>query len=106
MEVTIEKGEIGVNGWYHSKPSDEIMLFEFDLKAKYADVLCFMSEQFRAGVSLFADENTIGQEVHKAPTEVWFNSGENWRVFAAEISRYTLKVCLVNDENAFPEDEQ
>jgi len=106
MEVTINTGEIGVNGWFQSKPSDQIMVFEFNLKAKHAEVLCCMSDGYRVGVGLIVGDDTIGGEDNPTPTEVWFHSGEEWRVFSAEISRYTLRVCLVNDENAFSEDAQ
>lgn len=67
-----------------------------DLKSKYAQV-CGSSVDDYCGVILDATKDTLFTDKKRKNlfTEISFPEFVGWRVFAAEVSKYTLKVCLM-----------
>lgn len=67
-----------------------------DLKSKYAQV-CGSSVDKSCAVILEATKDTIFTdiEMNGCLTEIGFPEFVGWRVFAAEVSKYTMKVCLM-----------
>jgi hypothetical protein len=79
---------------------DNFVAFEIDMQTKRAIVLgsgCDEDEQ--PSLHLGIDENSVhfSEGERDQDTEILFKNYPNYRVFAAEINRYTLKVCLFKE---------
>ena len=89
-----------VNGGHVIARGENVVAVEVDMKSKRCAVLTDSLADDGAPVIWLDGEGALhlmpGAE--KEETEVAFPEYKGWRVFVAEVCRYTLRVCLVRDE--------
>lgn len=73
---------------------DDILVFEVDIASKYAVVSGFGDYNDAPGIALGRDENTLRTEELTGETIVSFPTLTGWSVWAACVSRYTLRVTM------------
>ena len=79
------------------KKSKNIVLLYVDMATKYAEASCYVSSDY-PGVMLTATTHTLHVDKTKpddADTYIEFRMYPGWDVFATNIGRYTMAVCLV-----------
>ena len=88
-----------INGGYVRETGENIVALEIDLKSKYCEISCsFGGSDGTCGVWIEANERSLNlnKEVKRgAPTIIEFTDFSGWEVFAGNIGRYTLSVCLI-----------
>lgn len=102
-EVAIEiihQGCIKVNGGYIKEDSSNIVCLYVNLVTKYAEIGATANYDGRVDIFLSPTEQSIhlleGKEEFDW-TVISFPEYKGWKLFAADIYRYTLAVCLVKD---------
>lgn len=97
----VNEGAIVVN---HCSPypSSGIVALCIDLEQKYSEIVATGSTGEIPCIVIGANEHTIGfgkGADRSKTTEIEFPEFSGWFVFCAEISKYTLSVCLVKRED-------
>lgn len=98
--IKVTRGAVSVNEAHIHREGPGVVAIYLDLNSKRADILCTGSNGFPS-VTLGANNETLHLDETKDPeslTEVEFTGYPGWRVFSADLARYTLAVCLVTDE--------
>lgn len=96
------KGAPIINEGYVREIGKNIVALEIDLKSKYCEVSCsFGGSDGTCGVYVNANERSLylNEKVKQdEPTAIEFTDFVGWDVFACDIARYTLSVCLIRKE--------
>jgi hypothetical protein len=91
VTVTVKTGNIKVNSGWVVRVSPGLRWYEFDLRAKYAEVGALSG----ATVLLGAGEHTLHTEGSSEFTEIAFHRlPDDEYIVLAEVSRYTLTVII------------
>jgi len=98
-EFAVEQGVVRVNHIRVLHQTEDCLVYEADLQAKYAEVQCYAGPV----VFLGAHEGTL----HLAESDIEITAIRapvpgDWRSFA-EIARYTLVACFFKDHKNLPE---
>ncbi len=82
------------------KVCEDIAILTIDMRSKYCEILyCFSSSKCPA-IGVCAGEYAIHlkEDVDEAEsTDIELTKYKGWHIFVADMSRYTLRVCLVKD---------
>lgn len=90
-----KKGSITINGGWVVSESDTLVALEFDLKAKYAEIHGISNKKV---LHLGASKETLHAHKTSKWTEVSFPKYKDFDIYLSEITRYTLRVCLINQK--------
>jgi len=104
------QGAVVINDCWILAEGKDVVALDIDLKSKYGEVFatgssCNNSKTYPAVIlsatdrSLHLDESVGRDEL----TTVIFIDYPEWTVWASDIGRYTLSVCLVNFNNIMKE---
>jgi hypothetical protein len=100
--VTKQGGPI-LNEGYVCAAGDNIAAIEIDMKSKRCEVMAESSTEDGAPVIWLDGTNALhlkkGHE--KEETEVAFPDYRGWRIFSANVCRYTFRLCFVRDESPY-----
>jgi hypothetical protein len=102
--VDVQGGPCVNEGWVIAQ-GDDLAAIEIDLLTKRCVVECTAcipygeTGQLIPSVVIGADENTlhIDEDLRDSPTHIVFPEYAGWRVWAADIARYTLSLCLIRE---------
>lgn len=101
MRVTLQ-GAVEVNFAVVKRDYGDCLLAYVDLHSKHAILDCVGSSDVDGPILyLVADENTQNIDEKKprdSVTVIEFHEHKRWRVFCANISRYTISITLVAPE--------
>lgn len=96
----IHQGCVKVNGGYIQEDSSNIACLYVDLGTKYAEIDATATYDERVDIFLSATELSMhlleGKDEYDR-TVVSFPEYKGWKLFAADIHRYTLAVCLIKE---------
>ncbi len=101
--VWVKQGQIWLNSLYEVAKHDDVIVYEGDLRAKYAEIFGYSSSSDAPGqiqMELVANENTLRAEKTKRPTTITFQLPEprpeyhDYWYPVTELSRYTLSVIF------------
>lgn len=96
--LKVTPGSIIVNSAYIHKAAGGIACIYVDLHSKYAEVGCVGGGGEEPPlISLGRGKRTRFYSRRKSDTIVEFVDFKGWKVFACEMGRYTLAVCLVTE---------
>ncbi len=95
--VQLDAGEVCVNQFNIEARSDNVVAIYGDLHTKRAVVEGHINSDDMPGILLGATFETLKTDEAKAgqSTAVYFPTFKGWRVHCADVSRYTVAVCLV-----------
>lgn len=93
------EGEVVVNNGWVEAEGERVVALAFDMKTKRPEVIatsCGGSEPSAPGVILSGEHALHINESKKGePTHIVFQEYPGWSVHCADVSRYTLQVCLI-----------
>jgi hypothetical protein len=96
-----QQGAVIVNGAIVVRESPDIACISVDLRSKRAQISGVCGDlEGTPELMLSASAETLHLDETKAMDEetlIGFPEFNGWRVFAADLSRYTLSVCLVRE---------
>ncbi len=100
--LTIHSGAPIVNHGIVLKKESGIALFSIDLKSKYCEV-DFISSDEEGNCRLHISANDMSVNLNSSvgrnePTSIEFPDFKGWSLFACNLSRYTLRVCLTRNK--------
>lgn len=99
--VTKQGGPI-INGGYVAAVGENVVAIEIDMKSKRCEVMGESATEEGEPVIWIEGTNALylkkGHE--KEETRVAFPDYKGWRIFSAQICRYTFRVCFVRIEAA------
>ena len=93
FKATVENGKVVVDYVYVALEQPAMVLFEADLKTKYAKVLPVAGSEV---VLVTRPESLHFDEPADEFTRVTFKMPKGWQIFLAECQRYTLSVLAVD----------
>lgn len=97
----IRQGAPIINSGNIIRKSKNIVLLEIDLKSKYCEVDClFKDDEGNFGIHIGTTKHSIhlNTGVKKdEPTVIEFSNSNGWGIYLANISRYTLRICLIRE---------
>lgn len=100
IEITYQ-GPVRVNAAHIHKAREDVVCIYIDMHSKYAVVDCSISgEGDPPAIFMSANKRTLHVDESKSMDEstcIEFTDYPGWRVFAADVSRYAVAVCLVRD---------
>ncbi len=101
LKITYQGAPIVNPGVTYLKKYSDVVVLEVDLKSKWCDILAHsVSENNCPVIIVYANERSINlnKEVdRRMSTNIEFPEYKGWSIFLAEITRYTLRVCLIKD---------
>ena len=95
----LDQGCVKVNDGYVVKKCENIVAISVDLDTKYAEIL-MSSNHNNIELYLCATDTTLNLLEDKdkdSSTAISFPHYKGWKLFAADIHRYTLAVCLIKE---------
>lgn len=91
-----------VNCGFIKEASKNIVALEIDLKSKYCEVQSVSGgEGEPCSIFIVATRQSVSlNKNHKKydPTEIEFTDFIGWDIFTCNLTRYTLKVCLIKNK--------
>lgn len=98
IPIMVEKGEIIVNDAFYVRKGEGVCAIGIDLASKYAE--CdIISEDIDTCpvIYLSSSERTlsINKSLEGTPTRLILKTFQHWDVWAIDISKYTVKICLI-----------
>ena len=94
----IHQGSVVVNNAFIINQSENVIALIVDLASKWAHIDSYFSGPDVRGISLGASGNTSYPHKTKfGTTEITFPKFKGYDIFCANISKYTLSVCLLKD---------
>lgn len=105
--TVIQQGAPVINGGCIIERSENLIAIEIDMKSKYCEVGLFTHEDPEnvCGLMIGANEDSLNlkEGIDKDTyTEIKFPNFKGFSVFAANLGRYTLSVCLIRDKEMKP----
>ena len=105
IDIKIQGGPIlsDIYGYIETKGKN-IVAIEIDLKSKYCDVdYTIHGSDGDCGIGIVATEESlhINKKKKEVATEIYFPEFNGWYIWATNLSRYTLYVCLVREPIGF-----
>lgn len=99
--IVVTPGEILVNEATLMVDSPAIAAISIDCRSKRPRLLCSGSDENGPLVMLCRGDETLHADASTThPTIISFPGYAGWEVFAAEVAKYTLSVCLWNRTKA------
>lgn len=101
--VWIKTGAVRVNSLYEVAKHEGVIVYEADLRAKYAEIFGYSSSSDAPGqiqIELCATENTLHAEKSKRPTQITFQlPGPDPKYYdfwmpVTSLSKYTLSIIF------------
>jgi len=80
------------------KVNGNIALLTIDMASKHCEIMGHMD----SAIVVCANEYSIhlNKDVDRSePTDLELTKYKGWRIFLSDVSRYTLRVCLVRDDS-------
>lgn len=103
LNLNISNGEVLVNHRHVRIHHSNVVCLEVDLATKYAEIACYdynVEEVPTIFLTAGVDALHIDPKQEGRWTGVSFKDYAGWDVFAAEVSRYTLRVTLTKSKEA------
>lgn len=99
----IQQGAPVINSGYIVEQSENLIAIEIDMKSKYCEVALFTHKDPEniCGLMIGTNEDSLNLKEDAAKdtyTEIEFTNFKGFRIFAANIGRYMLSVCLIKDK--------
>lgn len=92
------QGKVVVNSGIVYKQGKNVVALEIDLKSKYCEV-CMITGGSEGQVGLVIGPTPrslyLNRRYKREETWVEFPEFKGWNIWAADIARYTLRVCLI-----------
>ncbi len=80
--------------------TNDMIALSVDMKSKYCEVMAYANIDGCPAVIVGTNEHSLHlNEDVEGDTDIVFYGYEGWYVFIADISRYTLRVCLAKEGN-------
>lgn len=85
------------------KRYSDVIVLVVDLKSKHCGVMAHsVGDDSCPAIIICANQRSLhlNEEVNSyEPTDIEFPEYKGWDIFLAEITRYTLRICLIKREN-------
>lgn len=103
----IQQGTPVINSGCIIEQSENLIAIEIDMKSKYCEIAMFTHKDPEnvCGLMIEANEDSLNlkEGIDKdMSTEIEFTNFKGFSVFAANLGRYTVSVCLIRDKEMKP----